>query len=67
MTYFNRLCSCGQRLGQHRIGTDQCPNPQWRSVRGLEPWLPSTFEQVYRLAPNAFNGDSSGAPTSPGN
>lgn len=35
--------ACGQRLGKHRYGTDQCPNSHWRAGNGQSQWLTSSF------------------------
>lgn len=41
---------CGQRLGKHRFGNDQCPNAAWRPGNGQSQWLGSTFaEPVFTL------------------
>lgn len=29
---------CGNRLGKHRFGTDQCPNARWSAGNGGPQW-----------------------------
>lgn len=42
-------CSyCGQRLGKHKYGTDQCPNTKWRPGNGHAQWLTTTYKTAWR-------------------
>jgi hypothetical protein len=36
-------CICGARLGLHRWGTNQCPNPAWRPCSGRSEWREEVF------------------------
>lgn len=40
---------CGQRLGKHRYGTDQCPNLRWQAGNGQPQWLNTTYSEEARI------------------
>lgn len=37
---------CGQRLGKHKFGSDQCPNAKWTVGGGQSQWLTSSYSEA---------------------